>query len=434
MDKPYESTAQISAGRIPAGLPGIAYNSLLTTTSTPAGSAGGRRDLWSMLPRDLATLFGPNVTDLTKEIVREVQWSIPAFADLRLAETISQSVQQAVLHFIDKLADPSTPNSQGAQHFRDLGLQELYDEPIVDALQMAYRVGARVAWRRMAQVGDRAGVSTATLCLLGEAVFAYIDELSAMSVAGHASARIRQVGTVERCRRQLLAAIVDGRGESRGSLHHLAELAQWRLPERLVAVALEIRDDHEPLSEPDRDPRLLVDLEASEPFLVLSEQDLVLLNRLSTSPAGWRMAVGPAVVPDAARESLRWARHTVRLVQCGILPNARVTWFDHHLCVLWLLNDPFLMTDLAERTLAPLARLTNGQRAKLSETLLLWLETRRSAPEIARLLGIHPQTVRYRLKQLEQIFGDQLDDPDARFDIELALRARRALRPAERRR
>ena len=41
----------------------------------------------------------------------------------------------------------------------------------------------------------------------------------------------------------------------------------------------------------------------------------------------------------------------------------------------------------------------------------------RSAPEVATALGIHPQTARYRLRQLESLFGDRLDDPDFRFAV-----------------
>ena len=39
-------------------------------------------------------------------------------------------------------------------------------------------------------------------------------------------------------------------------------------------------------------------------------------------------------------------------------------------------------------------------------------------------LGVHPQTVRYRLNRLRELFGAALEDPDARFELELVLRAR----------
>jgi DNA-binding PucR family transcriptional regulator len=45
---------------------------------------------------------------------------------------------------------------------------------------------------------------------------------------------------------------------------------------------------------------------------------------------------------------------------------------------------------------------------------------------VAEALHVHPQTVAYRLGQLRTLFGDGLNDPDRRFALELALRARRA--------
>jgi DNA-binding PucR family transcriptional regulator len=58
----------------------------------------------------------------------------------------------------------------------------------------------------------------------------------------------------------------------------------------------------------------------------------------------------------------------------------------------------------------------------------------RSAPEVAAALGIHPQTARYRLRQLESLFGDRLDDPDFRFAAGLVLygRSLRSTKPRPR--
>ena len=37
-------------------------------------------------------------------------------------------------------------------------------------------------------------------------------------------------------------------------------------------------------------------------------------------------------------------------------------------------------------------------------------------------LHVHPQTVRYRLKKLRELFGESLEDPTARFELETAVR------------
>jgi DNA-binding PucR family transcriptional regulator len=45
---------------------------------------------------------------------------------------------------------------------------------------------------------------------------------------------------------------------------------------------------------------------------------------------------------------------------------------------------------------------------------------------MAAEMHVHPQTARYRVARLRELLGDQLDDPDARFELELALRANAA--------
>lgn len=82
-----------------------------------------------------------------------------------------------------------------------------------------------------------------------------------------------------------------------------------------------------------------------------------------------------------------------------------------------------LVDELAQQRLGPLRHLKDGPQGRLRATLLSWLRHRGTAPH-GRRLGVHGQTVGYRLHQLRALFGDQLDDPQSRFELELALRAR----------
>ena len=91
-----------------------------------------------------------------------------------------------------------------------------------------------------------------------------------------------------------------------------------------------------------------------------------------------------------------------------------------------------LIDQISKRQLAALDGLTSKQRTRLVETLGAWLRTRGSAAEIAEQLNVHPQTVRYRMRQLEKTFGERLDDPDERFALELVLRASRLRELAQR--
>lgn len=381
-------------------------------------------DLWSQLPRSLAALFRPGVPALVEDILAELRRTIPLLAR-PTDEHIVEGIRLAILQFIDRLSAPGAPQADRATFFRELGVHVIHDGPILDVLQMAYRVGARVAWRHMARAGERAGVPVATLCLLAEAIFAYIDELSALSIEGHALAAAREAGALERRRKQLLDVLLSptpGGGADR----RLAEAARWPLPTHIVAVALDPGADPLDLDTPDLDQRFLVDLEGSEPCLLISATHQGLLGTLPEVLGGRRAGVGPRLPLSGALESLHWARRVLTLAQRDLIPSAPLIRFDDHLATLWLVNDPFLIAELSNRALAPLAGLTPTQRTKLADTLLMWLETRRSAPEIAAALHIHPQTVRYRLRQLERLFGSTLDDPTARFTLEIALRAEQA--------
>jgi DNA-binding PucR family transcriptional regulator len=93
-----------------------------------------------------------------------------------------------------------------------------------------------------------------------------------------------------------------------------------------------------------------------------------------------------------------------------------------------LLNDENLAQQVGDRATQVFQDMTPTQRSRLEATLLAWLtSTSRSAPEVATSLRIHPQTVRYRMHQLMELFGDRLNNPDFRFEIEAALRARALL-------
>ncbi|TJZ57532.1 PucR family transcriptional regulator [Streptomyces piniterrae] len=111
---------------------------------------------------------------------------------------------------------------------------------------------------------------------------------------------------------------------------------------------------------------------------------------------------------------------------------AGVVFVDDHVSSLVILQDESLARALVSRRLRPLAGLTPERCARLEATLLAWLGGG-GAPEIAKALSIHPQTVRYRMRQIEKLFGSRLRDPRTRFEIQMALRSRQLLAGGRRR-
>jgi sugar diacid utilization regulator len=134
---------------------------------------------------------------------------------------------------------------------------------------------------------------------------------------------------------------------------------------------------------------------------------------------GHRGALGPEVGWLQASLSLERAR-----LALDVVPGSFVR-AEEHLADLLLAADRRLGAELADRVLAPLDDAPDATRVKLTETLEAWLDHQGRVEAVAQALDIHPQTVRYRLGQLRERI-DGLEDPDRRFELAVALRARRS--------
>jgi DNA-binding PucR family transcriptional regulator len=88
---------------------------------------------------------------------------------------------------------------------------------------------------------------------------------------------------------------------------------------------------------------------------------------------------------------------------------------------LVLTADPEALADLRARALAPLADLRPAVADKLTDTLRSWLLHHGRREDVAAELFVHPQTVRYRMGQIRELYGDRLDDPATVVELTIAL-------------
>ncbi|WP_410633174.1 helix-turn-helix domain-containing protein [Amycolatopsis sp. cmx-4-83] len=400
-----------------------------TTQVIPRPRGTGRaRQLWCSLPAEVARRFRPHADPLARRILEEVQRAVPEYAkplEGEFGKVIVLAIEQAVLSCIDSIEDlPSTPDDW-ANLFVEVGKRVHHDGGSVNSLQAAYRAGGRAAWRYIAELGQAHRFPAAVLCIGAEAIFAYVDEISAYSVEGYTLAQAMATGTLERRRRRLLELLLATPPSSPATLATMAEAARWPMPEQVAVIALEPWTGPHPPSLHFADD-VLVDLDGPEPCVLTPHPDRDLLGLEGRLP-GRRAAVGPRVRPADAATSASWARRTLALARRGLAGDQPVAHTADHLATHWLLADRFLLDELSAKVLAPFADLTAKQQTRLAETLLCWLEHNGSTPEIAQTLGIHPQTVRYRVGQLTELFGDRLADPARRLEIQMALRAHQLL-------
>jgi DNA-binding PucR family transcriptional regulator len=214
-------------------------------------------------------------------------------------------------------------------------------------------------------------------------------------------------------------------GAAEPVLAECGRMARFPLPERIAAVALRPDGLAGAAAGLRTMPTVLADLEGHQPCLFLADPETPgRIEQLAEVLADRTAVLGPTIPVVQAAQSLRWARTVATRLPAGAAPG--LVHCDRQLSSVLLLGDEDLVALLGVRRLAPLEGLTEKRRDRLEETLLAWLETASgSAPEVAARLGLHPQTVRQRMRGIEELFGDVLADPDARFEIELALRGRR---------
>jgi hypothetical protein len=384
------------------------------------------------LSADVAAALRNLLPAVAEQTVTAVMNEVPGYAGTLSGEigaNVSGAVEMALLGFL-KLAsrpwrsDPGTPLGPALDAAYALGRGEARSGRSVDALLAAYRVGARVAWRQLAGVAATAGMQVTTMARFADLMFAYIDELSAASVAGHTdelsrTGRVRE-RYLERLGQHLLA------GAAADVLVAAAERANWTPPDTLTAVLLPLDNVRGMTSlVPSGTLRLredLPDLEESQETGLLLVPDAGGPERrhLLRALAGRHAIVGPTRPWMQARSSY------LRAVQASGLrvgAEARAAGLDteQYLAELVLGADPDALADLRTQVLAPLADLRPDAAERLAQTLRSWLLHQGRRDAVAADLLVHAQTVRYRMSQLRELYGDRLHDPTTVLHLIIAL-------------
>ena len=394
-----------------------------------AGSSG---DVWHALPAGVATLLRPQMDEAVGDMIDAIQFGVPEYArplDAAYTKAVSQAVRHSVEQFVERVANPEVSIDGIVAEFRAIGAIEAHEGRSLEPLQNALRLGARVAWRWLCAAAGQPGLDLQVLGRIGEAIFVYLDELAAACATGYQEATAQVAGERERRRRRLLDLIVADPPASMEAIADMARAVGWALPRR---VALAVVDEQPGLAMAvgrALPPDVLADWTRSEPCLLVPDPDgpgraALLENALR----GWGAALGPAVPLPRASASLRWAREALALGLRGMIDfQGGVIRCDEHLSTLLIFSDEELAGALRADRLAPLDRLRPAQAERLARTLLAWLQQGGNAHEVAMVMHVHPQTVRYRLRQIDELFGGVLHDPGRRFELEIALRARQLL-------
>jgi PucR-like helix-turn-helix protein len=389
--------------------------------------AFGIEPSWGQLDPELALALHAGLPALTDEIVTAIGEAIPEYRrplEGAFGRGVRVGVRRALEQFLRLVEHGELTGPSDRDIYRELGRGELRAGRSLDALQAAYRLGSRISWRRVSSVARERGADAATVSLLAESMFAHIEEISASSVEGYAQAQAELAGERDRRRRRLVRMLVE-RSEAidEHALRLSALDAEWELPATLAVLLCEADDVN-----------MLVTLIGADAIGARVDELACVLVCDPDAPARRSQlekllrrrqliaALGPTVPSAETHLSFRRASTGLELVRRGVFPAEGLLVCEEHLLALLLFGDPELGDELVRRSLAPLELESPGSRKRLRQTLASWLRHQGSVPAIASELHVHRQTVRYRLSRLKELFGELLEDPDRRLEIELALR------------
>lgn len=380
-------------------------------------------EAWRGLPLRVADVIEPELDVVTAEILAAIARDVPGYArplEGDFGRGVRRGVSEALSQFVALIRDPAAGRG-GREVYVELGRGERRRGRTLDSLQAAYRVGARVAWRRLSRAGREANLDAEALSLLAEAIFAYIDELSADSVEGYAEAQAELEDERRRRGAELAALLMREPAAEQADIRSAAQIADWALPVRVAALAL----PEAALGSVGR--RLPADslataLDGSGCILFPDPEGPGRTTLLERAAADFSLAQGPTGTLAGLPASWALAKATLRAAQAGALPSTGLVSAEGNLADLLLFEGSALAGRIAARRLEPFEALTVKARERMRETALAYVRHEGNAVAMAKALHVHPQTARYRTARLRELLGDQLEDPDARFELEIALR------------
>src|SRR5262249_46995041 len=165
--------------------------------------------------------------------------TVPAYArplEGPFGDGIRQGVREALRHFLAEIEAGgyvARPDVYSA-----LGRGEMRAGRSLESLLSAYRIGARVAWRRFAAIGVEAGLEPDTLYLPAESLFAYIDVLSSGAAEGHALEQSAAASEADLRRRRLVRMLVRDPAPDPAAVQAAAAEAGWTLPRSVAVLAI----------------------------------------------------------------------------------------------------------------------------------------------------------------------------------------------------
>ncbi|POY31727.1 PucR family transcriptional regulator [Mycobacterium kansasii] len=305
------------------------------------------------------------------------------------------------------------------------------------AVMTAYRIGFRFIWEQTLAAARASGMPTESILDATARVFLAQDTFTQAMASAYRHQLTTQILELEEERSALVEALLSRRITDKHSLWEAADLLRLPTSGPYVVVAAELPaigklglpTIESKLSARDIRSawRLLPELQVGIVHLRGrdSAETLGVLVEVLRQSATARVGISqPYHELAETSDALRCARLAVTGKSAG---DSLVAVFDDAPLAVAAVSAPEVMAKIRSSVLGRLDGLPNEERATLLDTFQAWLRAGGSANQAAATIFCHPNTVRHRLRRIEELTGRLLSRPTDLAELCLALEVQRRL-------
>jgi DNA-binding PucR family transcriptional regulator len=365
-----------------------------------------------------------NVDALADEVVSLIQGQIDIY---RSGGLVSQAdLRTSVVHnlgyFLGNLAETGRLDLDGPHR---TGRQRAEQDVPLPEILRAYRIAIAMLWQRLLDRAREAGPSTVDSLLgIATTLWEIADDYSQALTDAYRQTVSQRLIANDRRRSALVASLQNGSTRGQPTPWEIAKLLDMPFDGAFVVVAAEapvsrLEDRLRRLdaasawrAEPDHDIGVVSYGARRQIGDILAAISEVAEGRIGVSPPYTRL--------DRTPRATRYALVALETLPVGTVGVKQLA--DTPLAEL-MIGNLDTTREFVHRVLGAVLRLPDDDRDTYLNTAQAWLDARGSAAEAGRTLYCHENTVRYRMRRLEEHLGGSLDDPLNLAELAAALQA-----------
>jgi hypothetical protein len=374
------------------------------------------------------------VDDLATELTALIRQTEPFYGDGGVVppDDLRASVLDNLVHILSRFADRPPP---GLEPPRATGRRRAEQGVPLAVILHAYRIAGKFLWAAILTEAEDSDSSPAALLGAASDLWFIIDELSGEVTTSYRDTLDERVRRDQQTRNALLDVLL--RGDAGGGSRLWESISALRLPRRgpfVVAAAPtpspgveSIANAEDVLRHRGVPSAWRVEVDAQIGVLALTPR--VRLDRLCTLLT--ELATGPVGLsePYDSLEQTPAALRQARIAYQAATPASQeLVRYDQVPVAALIASAPDAGAIVATAVLGPVLALPESECDSILSTLRVWFAEDGATSIAAEKMHVHRNTVRYRLRRLEELTGRSLAHPTGLAELYLALEATRILR------